>query len=394
MSTTNTSTDNRVLAIDALRGFDMFWIIGADSLVEALDKVSGGAGPLKFIANQLRHVEWNGFHFEDLIFPLFVFIIGVSITLSIDRIVEKEGKAKAYQRIFRRGLLLYVLGIIYYGGIGAYSTKGIRFVGVLQRLALSYFFTSLLYVNLRARGLVIACVAILVGYWAALTFFPATVPGFEKKEVVAQAANATAPAQNAPKDLGPYAPGRNLTNYIDYRFLIGRRWDKNWDPEGLLSTIPAVASCILGVLAGLLMKNKNVAPQTKVYYLVGAGVAMLAVGFLWGLQFPVIKKIWTSTFVLVAGGYSCLLLATFYQTIDIWGIRKWTTPFVWIGSNALAIYMVNNFVDFDDLARRFTGGPIEESLGDWGKLCTAIVALGMSVLVTRWLYKRRLFIKV
>jgi predicted acyltransferase len=373
------ASEERMLAVDVLRGFDMFWIMGADSLVGALNKASGGFGPLKTVATQLEHVEWAGFHFYDLIFPMFVFIIGVSITLSLDRIVEKEGKPKAYQRIVRRGVLLYLLGLLYYGGIGAYTTKGIRFVGVLHRLAFSYFFTSLLYMNLRMRGLIIGSVAILIGYWAALTFIPATVPGFEPKEAVTHAT---------------YAPGQNLTNWIDYYYLPGRKWDKTWDPEGLLSNIPAVATCILGVLAGMLLKNTSVPKQKKVFYLAGAGVAMVALGYLWGIQFPIIKKLWTSTFVLVAGGYSCLLLAAFYQILDIWGYRKWATPFVWIGSNALAIYMLGNFVDFDGLARRFTGGPIEESLGNWGTLLTVTVSLLLAVLLTRWMYKKRLFIKV
>lgn len=373
------AVEERMLAVDVLRGFDMFWIMGADSLVSALNKASGDFGPLKFLATQLDHVEWTGFHFYDLIFPMFVFIIGVSITLSLDRIVQKEGKPKAYQRIFRRGLLLYLLGIIYYGGIGAYGTKGIRFVGVLQRLAFSYFATSLLYMNLRVRGLLIVCATILVGYWAVLTFVPATVPGFEPKEVVTHAT---------------YAPGQNLTNYVDYYYLPGRKWDKTWDPEGLLSNIPAVASCLLGVLAGLLLKNQSVPKQNKAIYLAGAGAAMVAIGFLWGVQFPVIKKLWTSTFVLVAGGYSCLLLAAFHQIIDVWGYRRWAAPFVWIGSNALAIYMLGNFLDFEDLARRFTGGPIEESLGNWGALLTVTVALTMAILTVRWMYKKRLFIKV
>ncbi|MCC6798039.1 MAG: DUF5009 domain-containing protein [Candidatus Hydrogenedentes bacterium] len=373
------AVEERMLAVDVLRGFDMFWIMGADSLVSALNKASGGFGPLKFLAMQLDHVGWAGFHFYDLIFPMFVFIIGVSITLSLDRIVEKEGKPKAYQRIFRRGLLLYLLGIIYYGGIGAYSTKGIRFVGVLQRLAFSYFATSLLYMNLRVRGLVIVCATILVGYWVVLTFVPATVPGFEPNATLVHAT---------------YAPGQNLTNYIDYYYLPGRKWDKTWDPEGILSNIPAVASCLLGVLAGLLLRNQNVQKQKKVLYLAGAGAAIVAIGFLWGLQFPVIKKLWTSTFVLVAGGYSCLLLAAFYQIIDVWGYRRWAAPFVWIGSNALAIYMLGNFLDFEDLARRFTGGPIEESLGNWGALLTVTVGLAMAILTVRWMYKKRLFIKV
>ena len=370
---------DRMVAVDALRGFDMFWIAGADELVSALSKLSGGKGPIGVLANQLNHVDWAGFHFEDLIFPLFVFIIGISVTLSLDRIVEKEGKKKAYARVFKRFALMYLLGIFYHRGMAAYYDPGIRFVGVLHRLAFSYMGASLLYMNLKLRGLLITCVAILIGYWAVLAFTNVTVPGFEPKGEEVHSYN---------------NKGQNLTNWIDYYYLPGRKWDKTWDPEGILSNIPAVASCLLGVFAGMLLKNKTVPAQKKVYYLIGAGLAMLLIGNVWALKFHIIKKLWTSSFILVAGGWSCLMLAAFYQIVDIWGFRKWTTPFVWVGSNALAIYMLNNIVHLDELALRFTGGPIEDMLGNWGKLLTAIVGVFLMFSVARFLYKKRIFIKL
>ena len=374
-----TNQVERMVSVDALRGFDMFWIIGAEGLVEGLNKVSGENVVLKFIATQLQHVAWEGFHFEDLIFPLFVFLVGVSIVFSMGRIAEREGKGGAHKRIVRRGIKLYLLNLFYYGGFAKYPMPGIRFVGVLQRLALSYVVGALLFCNLRLRVLIVAFFVIIIGYWALLTFIPATVPGHEIDPSTPHAA---------------FAPGNNLTNYIDYRFLPGRRWDGDWDPEGLLSSIPAVGSCLLGIFAGMLLKSPSVRQNQKVAYLVAGGVAMVVLGYLRGFQFPIIKKLWTSSFVLMAGGYSAILLGLFYYVVDVRGFKKWATPFIWIGSNALTVYMACNLIKFDEIALRLVGGPIEEKLGAYGELLIAVVALSLAVGLTRWLYNRRIFIKV
>lgn len=370
----------RMVSVDALRGFDMFWIIGAEGLVEALNEARGGEGGLiGFIATQLSHAEWVGFRFYDLIFPLFLFIVGVSVVLSMDRIIERDGKWGAHKRIIRRGLLLWLLNIFYYGGIGAWPEPGIRFVGVLARLAFGYVVGAILYCNLRLRGLVIAFSVILIGYWALLTFIPAGVPGHMPEGGLARAS---------------YEPGQNLAHYIDYYCLPGRRWNGDWDPEGLLSSIPAVGTCLLGILAGMLLKTPALKPERKVLCLIGGGAAMVLLGYLWGLQFPVIKKIWTSSYVLVAGGYSCVLLGLFYWAIDVLEYRRWALPFIWIGSNALTIYLAVNLIDFGGIAERLAGGPLREVLGPYGDLCVALVALALAVLLTRWMYNRKLFIKV
>ncbi|MFA6242456.1 MAG: heparan-alpha-glucosaminide N-acetyltransferase domain-containing protein [Candidatus Hydrogenedentales bacterium] len=374
-----TNQIERMVSVDALRGFDMFWIIGAEGLVKALSKVSGDSAILKFVETQLKHVAWEGFHFEDLIFPLFVFLVGVSIVFSMGRIAEREGKGGAHKRIVRRGIKLHLLNVFYYGGFAKYPDPGLRYVGVLQRLAFSYIVGAILFCNLRLRGLIIAFFVIIIGYWALLTFIPATVPGHEVDPSTPHAA---------------FAPGNNLTNYIDYRFLPGRRWDGEWDPEGLLSSIPAVGSCLLGIFAGMLLKAPSLRPNQKVLYLVAGGVAMIALGYLWSLQFPIIKKLWTSSYVLVAGGYSAMLLGFFYYVVDVRGFKKWATPFIWIGSNALTVYMACNLIDFDEIALRLVGGPIAEKLGAYGDLLTALVALSLAVGLTRWLYNRRIFIKV
>jgi predicted acyltransferase len=363
------TTNQRLLSLDALRGFDMFWIIGADGLVAGLRKISD-TGPIKFVTDQLEHQAWEGFHFEDLIFPLFLFIVGISVVFSLPRTIEQMGRNAALKRIFRRAVLLYLMGIFYYGGF-ATSFENIRLLGVLQRIALCYFFVALLFCYLKPRGLFAVCAGLLIGYWALMTFVP--IPGVGSSN---------------------FAEGKNLANYVDKRYLPLLKWNGDHDPEGLLSTLPAIATCLLGVFAGLLLKSKGVPEQKKVAYLAGAGVAGLLLGWLWGLQFPVIKKIWTSSYVLVAGGYSGLLLALFYQVVDIWKYQKWAQPFVWIGMNAITIYMAVNLVDFGQIARRFVGGDLNRYCGVYGDLMVAVAIFILEFWLLHFLYRRKIFLRV
>jgi predicted acyltransferase len=363
----------RLMSLDALRGFDMFWIVGADALGEALANFKGG--PItELAAKQLDHAKWEGFHFYDLIFPLFVFMIGVAITFSLGRLVATEGRAAALKRVVRRAVPLYVLGLFYYGGLNGHIDH-IRLLGVLQRLALCYLFAGILFIYLRPRGLVAVCLALLVGYWALLTFVP--VPEF---------------------GAGDFAERHNLTNWLDRMYLPWRKWDGDHDPEGLLSTLPAIASCLLGVFAGLLLRDPARSERQKVAWLAGAGAALVALGYAWGLEFPVIKKIWTSSFVLVAGGFSALLLAAFYLVIDVWRLRMWAMPLVWIGANALTIYIISNVVDFGKLSARFAGGDVAKWLNSqWqglGGLVLALVSIALSMGICRFLYRRQIFLRL
>lgn len=359
----------RLMSLDALRGFDMFWIVGAGKLVHGLEKVTD-SGPIALLSDQLRHKPWEGFHFEDLIFPLFVFIVGVSLVFSLSKALEKSGRRAAVGRVLRRSALLYVLGILYYGGFST-PLEEIRLLGVLQRLALCYLFASLLFCYLKPKALAGVLAGILIGYWALLSFVP--VPGH---------------------GAGNFAEGANLTNYIDSQFLPLKKWDGDHDPEGLLSTLPAVASCLLGVFAGMLLKSRAVSDKQKVGYLLAAGLACLAAGWLWHWNFPVIKKLWTSSFVLVAGGYSFLLLAAFYQVIDVWRIQRWAIPFVWVGVNPITIYFGGRFIDFEGLAKLFVGGPVQASFGRYGELLLAVTTLAFGFLFLRFLYQRKIFLRV
>lgn len=359
----------RVLSLDALRGFDMFWIVGAEDLLKGLEKITQ-SGPIGLISDQLRHKPWAGMHFEDLIFPLFVFIIGVSVVFSVTKIIEQSGRRGAVIRILRRFALLYLFGILYYGGLSTPFEK-IRLLGVLQRLALCYLFASLLFCYLKPKALVGVCAGLLIGYWALLSFVPVPEHG-----------------------AGNFAEGANLANYVDKQYLPLRKWDGDHDPEGLLSTLPAIASCLLGVFAGMLLKDTTVPDRKKVLYLVGAGIACLAAGWLWHLNFPVIKKIWTSSFVLVAGGYSCLLLAAFYQIIDVWKYQKWALPFIWIGVNPITIYFGGRFIDFEGLAKLVVGGEVNKYFGNYGDLVLALATLALAFWFLRFLYQRKIFLRV
>ena len=370
----------RIESIDALRGINMFWLMGFDGAMLALAAMTRDKGPaLKavggFLGHQFTHVDWQGLRFYDFIFPLFIFVTGISIVLSLPSLIEREGIAKAHVRVVRRSLLLYVMGVIAYGGISQHWAD-VRLLGVLQRLALCYFFTSLMFLNFNFRGLIVATVTLLVGYWALMTFVP--VPGI---------------------GAGSYAPDANLANWIDHHYLPGRQWDITRDPEGMLSTLPAIATCLLGVLAGLLMRDTRLAPEQKTLWLIAAGCTLLAGGYLWALQFPIIKAIWTSSFVLVTAGYSTLMLAALHQIVDVWGFRRWATIFTWIGANAITLYFLNDILNYEGVAARLAGGDFAVLLdrvvaNGTGSFVLHMLALAFAVMLARFMYRRKIFLRV
>jgi predicted acyltransferase len=363
----------RLVSLDALRGFAMFWILGSGGLVKAL-KAFGSAEPAQFFAVELEHVPWAGFHFLDLIFPLFVFIVGVSLVFSLPRTIEREGRGGAARRVLLRAGILYALGLLYYGGLSN-GIEGVRWVGVLQRIAIAYLVAGLLFLALRPRELAVACVAILVGYWALLAFVP--VPG---------------------AGAGNFAERMNLADYLDRLYLPGRRLSGDHDPEGLLSNLPAVATCLLGVFAGLWLRRPGPGAR-KAQGLAAAGALLLAMGWFWAGWFPVIKKLWTSTYVLEAGGWSALLLGAAYWIIDERGWQRWAQPLVWIGMNPITLYLVASIVDFTKLGARFTGGDLQHYLSatlqpGTGELLTTVAGIILYLLLARFLYDRKIFLRV
>src|SRR5665213_2941650 len=387
-STTTTDTQ-RLTSLDALRGFDMFWILGADSFVYALHEMSDNP-VTKFLAKELDHAEWNGFHFYDLIFPLFVFIMGVSTVFSLTKIIGREGRAPAVKRVLKRGVLLFVIALIYSGGF-TNPWPDMRLMGVLNRIALCYTFGGLLFIFCNLRVMMAVAAALLLGYWALLELvpFPDVRPTPGGLAVITKEAGFNSVSQlnlaSTNRLRGSYVQGVNLTDYLDQKYLAGRKYDGTYDPEGILSTLPAFATGLLGIFAGLLLRNKSVPDTKKVLWLIGAGAAGAAVGWLWGMEMPVIKKIWTSSYVLVAGGYSAMLLGLFYWLVDVKKKSAWCRPFVWIGMNPITLYPVSNFLGglgYEKLARRVAGGSVNTFFNHhvahgFGELVISAVAVAL-----------------
>ena len=427
-----TPASTRLMSLDALRGFDMFWIIGADSLVYALSRMSQNPAT-KFLAAQLDHAEWAGFRFYDLIFPLFVFMVGASIVFSLTKIINESGRVGAMHRVLKRGILLFLIGLIYSGGVTE-PWPNMRLMGVLNRIALAYTAAGLLFICFKPRTLVGVCGGLLIGYWALLSFVPIRDIQLEKENLAIlaeragdprsarlfrEAGNAAAINPSALKDsalwatteliyaattnrvTGKFEPGYNLANHFDFEHLPARKYDLFYDPEGILSTIPAVATCLLGVFAGLILQSGAFSTDKKLLWLFGAGVAGVALGWGWGLQFPVIKKIWTSSYVLVAGGYSALLLGAFYLVVDVWKYQRWCQPFVWMGMNAITIYLIKNFLGgtFSKLSARVLGGDVKLWLDahvakGFGDLLIAVGGLLIAFWLVRFLHQKKIFLRV
>mgnify|MGYP006271043549 CR=1 FL=1 len=393
----------RIMSVDALRGFDMFWIIGGEQVAKALHAFEDNT-VVRTLATQLTHVEWDGLRFYDVIFPLFLFLIGVSIVFSMDRTLASVGRGGALLRIARRSALLFAIGVFYYGGVSR-PWPDVALSGVLPRIALCYLGAASLYVVLPRKGIAIAAACCLIGYWALMTYVP--FPDVDlshgpvgKKGTQADArSTAEVLAAASASSRGTFAEGRNLAHYVDFRWLPGRKRNLYYTNEGLLSTIPAVATTLFGIMAGWVLTSARWDDRRKVALLTGCGALGVVAGLVWGLQFPIIKRIWTSSFCLVSSGFSAMLLAAFYQVIDVWGYRRWCTPFVWIGANALVAYLVVNMVDVQALAARLAGGNVKllidaiagRGIGD---LVVAVVAVLLPVLLVRFLYQRKIFIRL
>ncbi|MFZ4573802.1 MAG: acyltransferase family protein [Phycisphaerales bacterium] len=363
-------TPKRLSSLDALRGFDMFCILGVEEFAERLRDAKPAAWS-KWFADRLSHVDWAGFHFLDLIFPLFVFLSGASVPFSVSRSVEQHGKHATAKKLCVRFLILCLLGVIYYGGYSR-GFDDIRWVGVLQRIAFCNLVTGLLFCYAGRTTRIATGAAVLLGYWVLMSFVP--VPGGVA---------------------GDFAegPAHNWANWVDFHYLPGKKWDKTHDPEGLLSNLPAIATCLLGCLAGERLKRTDTPPASKALALIAVGVVLAGIGWAWSLQFPVIKKLWTSSYVLVAGGYSFVLLGAFYWVIDVKGWTLWSRPFVWIGMNAITLYMLRHLFEHEKAVETLLGGPIGTLVDPYGKALLALGVCGLNILIAWFLYSRKIFLR-
>ena len=361
--------DSRLMSLDALRGFDMFWIIGGDSIAHAAAKLTGWAW-LVWLSGQLHHPDWHGFTFYDLIFPLFLFLAGVAMPFSFEKRLERgDSKQKLYRHVILRGLLLVLLGMVY-NGLLKFDWANMRYPSVLGRIGLAYLFAALIVLNTGLPGRFLWALGLLIGYWAALKFIP--VPGF---------------------GAGDLAPGHTLTDYVDRLLIPGKLYRGDRDPEGLLGTIPAIATALAGAITGQFLKTDRYTGYVKTIVMITAGLACLGLAYLWNRDFPINKNLWSSSFVLHCAGWSLLLMALFYLVIDVWRLRAWALFFVVIGSNSILIYMAGNFVDFDHTAHFFFDGAIRNT-GAYQPLLWAIAVVCVKWLLLLLLYKKRIFLRV
>ena len=361
----------RLYSLDALRGFDMFWIIGGAYIFTSLAKVTGSPMWESFSV-QLDHPKWNGFHFYDLIFPLFLFLAGVATPYSIGRELEKGKSRKALLlRVIKRGLILVVLGVIYDNGLVLRPLSDIRFASVLGRIGLAYLFANIIYLYSKERIQVIWFGFLIIGYWLLLKFTSA--PGFPAGDLTMQG---------------------NFASYIDRTILPGKLYEGIHDPEGLFSTIPAISTCLLGIFAGSLLKNNRINQKKKTEYLAISGIVFLAIGQIWNLDFPINKNLWSSSFVMQTGGLSLLLLGLFYYIIDVLGFKKWAFFFKVIGMNSILIYMSSRFIDWQYMNDGFL-----KWLGQLAGNPYGVVIMAVGLILIKWLflyflYKKKVFLRV
>lgn len=360
--------NDRIVSIDALRGFDMFWITGGEGIAVTFATWLKFRGHEAFI-QQFEHVEWDGFRFYDLIFPLFIFVVGVVLPISFARHHAGQSKIVLTQRIVRRTILLFALGLLYSGALEL-DASTFRVAGVLQRIAICYFFSALLVLFTPVLVQALTTVGIVVGYWWLL-------------------ANVAAPGGTP----GDYSMEGSLVGYIDRMYLPGKLWYGHGDNEGILSTLPAIATCLIGVLCGHWLQSKQ-SGNRKTLGLLLAGALSLAGGYTWGQWVPINKILWTSPFVLVTGGWSMLLLALFYWIIDVQGFRKWAFFFVVIGANAITIYLLTEIVDFSKIAHFFFGGMIRFASEPAHPFLVAVAIVTVQWLLLYFLYRKRIFLRV
>ena len=370
---------SRVMSIDALRGFDMFWIIGGWYIFEGLHKALNNS-TTAFIMKQLTHVEWEGFVFEDLIMPLFLFIVGVVMPFSFyKRLGRGDSKRKLYIHIIIRSVILFVLGMIAQGELLELdSTKLKIYCNTLQAIAAGYLISAIIILNMRVRRQIITTVLLLLLFWALMMLVP--FPGRLADRLDQDA---------------------NLAAYIDR--VILRQFDDGLNYTWILSSITFACTVMLGVMAGHLLRTQ-LDDYKKVYILAALGIGTLVLGSLWGGwffgigqfytgPFPIIKRLWTSSFVLFSAGLSYLLLALFYLVIDVWGFKKWAYGLVVIGTNAIFVYMLTHLVNFRSIAGRFVGG-MDKFIGPWNDFLHAVAGFVLVWLILWWMYRKKSFINV
>lgn len=304
-----TGPAGRLASLDAFRGLTIAGMI-----------LVNNPGSWSHVYGPLRHAEWHGWTPTDLVFPFFLFIMGVALPFSFARRKERgDSRGRLWGHVARRSAILFGLGL-FLAAFPRFDFATLRIMGVLQRIGLVYLLAGTAYLFLGRRGRGVLLTALLLGYWLLLTQVP--VPGY---------------------GAGDLSPAGNLGAYLDRLLLDGHLWRKDWDPEGLLSTLPAVGSTLMGIFAGEWLR-KGPPALPRALGLAGAGALGVALGWVWGTVFPINKPLWTSSYVVFTGGAAAVLLAVFYGLMEVRGSRGWAGPFVVYGMNAIAVFVASTLV--------------------------------------------------
>lgn len=373
VTSTEIKRSDRLYSLDALRGFDMFWIMGAATFFWEWQKLSPDSAVLTFLKEQTTHAAWHGFTLFDLIFPLFLFISGVAAPYSLGKKIEKGvPRKKLLYSVIKRSLLLVLLGMIYNNGLVWKPLEEYRFASVLGRIGIGYMFACIIYLYASRRFQIIWSVGILVFYWLLLKFTSA--PGFPR---------------------GDMSMEGNFASYFDRLFLPGKLYEGIHEPEGLLSSIPAISTGLFGILTGDYLKNNAQHTKArKALILFIAGVVLIVIAQIWNLDFPINKNLWTSSFTCQAAGLSLVFLSLFYYIIDVLGYQKWAFFFKVIGMNSIFIYMSGYLIAWDHATRTlFTWFVSLFSEGNQQVLWAACVII-VKWLALYYMYKKKIFLRV
>lgn len=362
---------SRLLSLDTLRGFDMFWIIGGEELVHVLSKLYPNSFWSVF-SKQLEHPYWNGFTFYDLIFPLFIFLAGVSTPFSIGKALNAgKSKKEILLKVLKRGLILILLGIVYNNGLQIRPIDDIRFMSVLGRIGIAYVFANIIFLYVKETFLIYWFAGLIVAYWLILKFTSA--PGFP---------------------MGALSMEGNFASFFDRNVLPGKLSRGIHDTVGLFNNIPAISNALAGIITGIFLQKQKITPTKKALYMVLAGLLAVIIAQIWNLDFPINKNLWSSSFVMQTVGLSLLLFALFYYVIDVLKYTRWTLFFQVIGMNSILIYISGKFIDWEFTADAFfkwlgqlTGEP-------YSILVLAIVLVLIKWLFLKFLYDKKVFLRV
>jgi predicted acyltransferase len=365
--TNQSPTAGRVLSIDALRGFDMFWIVGGEGIFRSLDMIFHNAAT-RFICTQLDHVDWLGFHFYDIIMPLFLFIVGVSIPYSYSkRLVQGSTKKELWKHALKRIIILWILGMAVQGNLLSYSFSTYHFYcNTLQAIAAGYFIATLLVLHFKVISQIIITIALSLCFWIVM----ATLP--------------------TPTGTGVYEPLNNAALFID-KLLLGAHQDGTYY-SWILSSLNFGFTTMLGVFSGYILRSgfKDI---KKVLILTIFGITCFVLSLFWDLVHPIIKHIWTGSFVLYAGSFSILLLAFFYLIIDVLKFKQWSKFFVIIGANAIVAYVAWHLFDFKSISEIFIYG-LKQYTGNWYDLLSNSGSFFTLFLLLWYMNKNKIFVKI